>query len=73
MSAAAAEMLTPRRDYDLSAQPGRWVKEHCEVCSVTCVTEDQWNMHVKSKAHRKLVSKMGKAEGERKTEEVAGG
>jgi len=72
-SAAAAEMLMPRRDYDLSAHPGRWVKEHCEVCGVTCVTEDQWKMHVKSKAHRKLVSKMGKAEGERKTEEVAGG
>lgn len=62
LSDTAAEMLTPKRDYDLSAQPQRWLKQHCDVCGVTCVTEDQWGMHVKSKAHRKLVSRSKKAD-----------
>ena len=57
LSSAAAEMLSPKRDYDLSAQPEKWTKRYCEVCDVTCVTEDQWSMHVKSKAHRKLTAK----------------
>ena len=62
MSVIAADMLTPRRGYDLAATPDKWSRQHCELCGVTCVTEEQWAMHVKSKAHRKLVSKRKKAE-----------
>ena len=62
LSSVAAEMLTPRRDYDLSTAPDKWTRQHCELCRVTCVTEDQWQMHVKSKAHRKLVSRRRKVE-----------
>ena len=62
LSSVAAEMLTPRRDYDLSTAPDKWTRQHCELCRVTCVTEDQWQMHVKSKAHRTLVSRRRKVE-----------
>jgi tRNA dimethylallyltransferase len=57
LSPVAAEMLAPKQDYDLSAEPQRWTKHLCEVCDVTCVVEEQWQKHIKSKAHRKLVSK----------------
>lgn len=57
LSPLAAELLTPRRDYDLSATPDRWVKQHCAACNVTCVIEEQWQKHIKSKTHRKLISK----------------
>lgn len=70
LSDAAAEMLTPKRDFDLSAQPERWVKNHCDVCGTTCVTEEQWRLHVKSKTHRKSVSKRAKAEESRNSAEV---
>lgn len=62
LSDAAAEMLVPKRDYDLAATPEKWTREHCDVCGVTCVTEDQWNQHVTSKAHKKLTSKWRKAQ-----------
>lgn len=60
ISVAAADLLTPTRDYDLSAKPEKWTNQYCELCGVTCVTEEQWSMHVKSKAHRKLLSKSKK-------------
>ena len=61
LSNVAGEMLAPRRDYDLAKTPDKWTRQHCELCGVTCVTEEQWSMHTKSKAHKKLVSKMKKA------------
>lgn len=64
LSAIASEMLIPRRDYDHAATPEKWTRQHCELCDVTCVTEDQWAMHVKGKAHRKLSSKAKKATAE---------
>ncbi len=68
-SETAAEMLKPKQSYDLSATPSKWIRQHCELCGVTCVTEDQWTMHVKSKAHRKLASK-GRAEPEKSNAEL---
>lgn len=62
LSAVATEMLTPKRDYDLSANPEKWSKQYCSVCDVTCVTPEQWQQHTKSKAHRKLTSKKRAAE-----------
>ena len=57
MNELAVELLVAKRDYDLSASPHKWARQHCELCNVTCVTEEQWAMHIKSKAHRKLASK----------------
>lgn len=34
-----------------------WIKQHCEVCGTTCVTEKQWEAHVRSRSHRRLVAK----------------
>jgi tRNA dimethylallyltransferase len=61
ISATAAEMLAPKRNYDHAATPEKWTRQHCEICGVTCVTEDQWQQHVSSKAHKKLTSKRRKA------------
>ena len=61
LSAIAAEMLVPKRDYDHAVTPEKWTRQHCETCGVTCVTEDQWHQHVTSKAHKKLTSKRRKA------------
>ena len=55
MSKVAAEMLTPRRDYDLATKPEEWTRQYCEHCVVTCVTKEQWEIHIKSKAHRKRI------------------
>lgn len=60
MSPLAAEMLQAKSKYDVSAKPDKWTKQHCDVCNVTCVIEEQWQQHVKSKAHAKLVSKRKK-------------
>jgi tRNA dimethylallyltransferase len=57
LSSLAATLLPPKQDYDLSAEPERWSKHHCDICNVTCVVEEQWQKHIKSKAHRKLASK----------------
>jgi tRNA dimethylallyltransferase len=62
LSTVAGEMLAPRRDYDLANTPDKWTRQYCELCGVTCVTEEQWSMHIKSKAHKKLVSKRKKAQ-----------
>ena len=64
LSPTAADLLAPRRDYDLAAKPEKWIRKYCDLCGVTCVTEDQWMMHTKSKTHRKLSAKAKKAEAE---------
>lgn len=61
LSAAAAEQLTPKQDYDLAATPERWFRRHCDLCNVTCVTEPQWEQHSKSKTHRRRTSKQRQA------------
>lgn len=62
MSAAAKELLQPTRDYDLAPKPEKWAKQYCLACDVTCVTPEQWQMHTKSKAHKKLTAKLRQAE-----------
>lgn len=52
-----AELLKPKREYDLETRPETWTKQHCSTCNVTCVVAEQWEQHVKSKSHRKAVSK----------------
>ncbi|CAE7034108.1 hypothetical protein PTNB73_04725 [Pyrenophora teres f. teres] len=55
LSAAAAEMLTPKRGYDLGQRPDLWQKKICETCGTVAVTENDWGLHVKSRAHRRAV------------------
>jgi tRNA dimethylallyltransferase len=55
LSETAAEMLTPKRSYDLGQRPDLWQKRVCETCGTVAVTENDWSLHVKSRAHRRAV------------------
>jgi tRNA dimethylallyltransferase len=73
MSEAAAEVLTAAVIQDpesAASTPKKWLRQKCELCGVTCVTEKQWEAHARSRAHRRLVSKKRKLEEE---EERGGG
>jgi tRNA dimethylallyltransferase len=67
MSEAAAEVLTAAASQDPesgASAPKKWLRQKCELCGVTCVTEKQWDAHARSRAHRRLVSKKRKLEEE---------
>ncbi|KAL1637718.1 tRNA dimethylallyltransferase, mitochondrial [Diplodia intermedia] len=51
LSDAAAEMLTPKREYDLSERRDMWRRRACETCGVVAVTEADWDKHVRSRGH----------------------
>jgi tRNA dimethylallyltransferase len=73
LSEAAAEVLTAAVKQDpgsATSAPKKWLRQKCELCGVTCVTEKQWEAHARSRAHRRLVSKKRKLEEE---EEGGGG
>jgi tRNA dimethylallyltransferase len=55
ISAVALEMLQPKRSYDLGQRPDLWQKRTCDTCGTVAVTENDWNLHVKSRAHRRAV------------------
>lgn len=55
LSATASEMLTPKRSYDLGQRPDLWQKKTCDTCGIIAVTENDWNLHIKSRAHRRAV------------------
>lgn len=55
LSAAAAENLTPKRNYDLSQRPDKWQKKVCETCGTVSITENDWKLHGQSRAHRRAV------------------
>jgi tRNA dimethylallyltransferase len=55
LSETAVEMLTPKRSYDLGQRPDLWQKKVCETCGTIAVTENDWSLHVKSRAHRRAV------------------
>ncbi|KAF1967200.1 tRNA isopentenyltransferase [Bimuria novae-zelandiae CBS 107.79] len=62
LSEAAREMLSPRRDYDLSQRPDLWGKRICETCGTTSFNENDWKLHLKSRAHRRAVGVKKKQE-----------
>lgn len=62
LSVAAAEMLTPKRAYDLGQRPDLWMKKVCETCGTVAVTENDWDLHVKSRTHRRAVGAKKKQE-----------
>ncbi|KAL0254558.1 tRNA dimethylallyltransferase, mitochondrial [Diplodia seriata] len=51
LSDAAAEMLTPKREYDLSERRDMWARRVCETCGVVAVTEADWDKHITSRGH----------------------
>jgi tRNA dimethylallyltransferase len=55
LSPLASEMLEPKRDYDLGQRPDLWQKKVCETCGTVVVTENDWKLHVNSRAHRRAV------------------
>jgi tRNA dimethylallyltransferase len=55
LSEAAAEMLTPKRNYDLAQRQDLWQKKVCETCGTVAITENDWKLHGKSRAHRRAV------------------
>lgn len=68
LSEAAAEVLTAAVNQGPESgatSPKKWLRQKCELCGVTCVTEKQWEAHARSRAHRRLVSKKRKLEEEK--------
>jgi tRNA dimethylallyltransferase len=65
LSTTAAEMLTPKREYDLGQRPDLWQKKVCETCGTVAVTENDWSLHIKSRAHRRAVGARKKQENTR--------
>jgi tRNA dimethylallyltransferase len=65
MSEVAAEMLVPKREYDLATRPDLWQKKVCETCGTVSTTENDWHLHGKSRAHRRAVGVKKKAENKR--------
>ncbi|KAJ9638887.1 tRNA dimethylallyltransferase, mitochondrial [Coniosporium tulheliwenetii] len=63
ISEAAAEMLVPKTDYDMSQRRDLWKRRTCEVCNMTAVTESDWSQHIKSRSHRRAVSSKKKRDG----------
>lgn len=55
LSTAAEDMLVPKRNYDLGKRPDLWQKRTCDICDMVAVTENDWTLHVKSRAHRRAV------------------
>ncbi|KAF9692718.1 hypothetical protein EKO04_009007 [Ascochyta lentis] len=55
LSAAAAENLTPKRNYDLGQRPDLWQQKTCETCGTVAITENDWKLHGQSRAHRRAV------------------
>ncbi|KFY23613.1 hypothetical protein V491_02475 [Pseudogymnoascus sp. VKM F-3775] len=60
MSPAAAEFLTPSRDFDFGDRPDLWIRKTCDVCNVTAVTEANWNFHMQSRGHRGKLRKLNR-------------
>jgi tRNA dimethylallyltransferase len=61
MSIAAAELLTPKQTFELSDRRDLWVRQTCELCSTTAVTDEQWQRHIKGRSHRRAVKKANKS------------
>ncbi|KAF2652773.1 tRNA isopentenyltransferase [Lophiostoma macrostomum CBS 122681] len=62
LSALARELLTPKRDYDLGRRPDLWQRRVCETCGTVAVTENDWELHRKSRGHRRAVGLKKKQE-----------
>ncbi|KAF2746276.1 tRNA isopentenyltransferase [Sporormia fimetaria CBS 119925] len=66
LSALANEMLVPKRDYDLAQRPDLWKRRTCETCGTVAVNENDWKLHINSRAHRRRVNGSMKKDKNRK-------
>jgi tRNA dimethylallyltransferase len=57
LSDAAKQFLTPERSFEFADRRDLWVRHECELCHTISVTEEQWESHLKSRGHRRLVKK----------------
>ncbi|KAF2431296.1 tRNA isopentenyltransferas-like protein [Tothia fuscella] len=55
ISEVAKEMLEVKCE-DLSQRPDLWVKRTCDACGITAATPAMWDMHIKSRGHRRATS-----------------
>lgn len=62
ISSLALDMLTPKREYDFAQRPDLWQRRTCQTCGTIAVTETDWNLHIKSRAHRRAVGLKKKQE-----------
>jgi tRNA dimethylallyltransferase len=62
LSEAAKEFLVPKGE-DLSHTRELWFRRTCESCDVTAVTAKDWEKHVCSKRHRKMLAGISKRQG----------
>ncbi|PSK43142.1 tRNA dimethylallyltransferase [Elsinoe australis] len=64
VSQVAEELLKPKRE-DLSNSVGKWERQFCTVCKVVGVTPSDWDLHVKSRRHRRNIAKVKEQDGVR--------
>ena len=60
---AAAKLLIPKRDRDLSKQPDLWMRRTCDICAVTTIVEEDWIKHIRGRGHRKAAKRKAKETG----------
>lgn len=60
LSSAAAELLIPKREYDISQRRDLWQRRTCDVCGVVAVTDVSWTQHLKSKGHKHALKRVQK-------------
>lgn len=60
LSPAARELLNPKQEVEFCDHPELWIRRTCELCNITAVTENQWQLHIKSRSHRRGVKKANK-------------
>ncbi|OQO14558.1 hypothetical protein B0A48_01437 [Cryoendolithus antarcticus] len=57
LSDTARSMLQIEQNSQGTTALQNWIRERCQLCDVTCVTEKSWAQHLRSRAHRRLQSK----------------
>lgn len=53
----AETLLLPTREFESHTRPDKWVRKTCETCGTVAISEEQWGIHLKSRAHRARVKK----------------
>lgn len=57
LAPVAAELLQPTRKFEHASRQDLWVRKTCETCNQVAVSEEAWDIHLKSRAHRARVRK----------------
>lgn len=57
LAPVAAELLQATRKFEHASRQDLWVRKTCEICNQVAVSEEAWEIHLKSRAHRARVRK----------------